>query len=94
MLIPLTDIKGRTFYVNPVYVRVVQTNKKGQTEVCLTWSGSSWASSNVLITIERSADDVVRELNAAMPLALDLPPGFQDDDDAAAAAATAAATAG
>ncbi len=94
MLIPFTDIKGRTYYVNPVYVRVVQTNKKGQTEMCLTYSGSTWASSNVTITVDQPADQVVSELNAAMPLALDLPPSIQDDEAQAAAQAAATASMG
>ena len=94
MLTPFTDIKGRTFYVNPVYVRVVQTNKKGQTELCFTFTGTSWASSNYTIVVDTPADEVAHQLNAAMPLALDTPVGAIADDDAAAAAATAAATAG
>lgn len=90
MLIPFTDIKGRTFYVNPVYVRVVQTNKKGQTELCFSFTGTSWASANYTITVDTPADEVAQQLNTAMPLAIDTPMGAIADDDDTASAQTAA----
>ena len=92
MLIPFTDIKGRTYYVNPVYVRVVQTNKKGQTEICLSFTGTGWATANASITVEDDPGRVAQQLNNAMPLAIDTPLGAVIDDDAAAAASQAAAT--
>ncbi|MEM1423684.1 MAG: hypothetical protein AAGH64_06745 [Planctomycetota bacterium] len=92
MLIPFTDIKGRTFYVNPVYVRVVQTNKKGQTELCLSFTGTGWAVSNAAIVVDQTPDEVAQQLNAAMPLAIDTPLGAIVDDDANQAATQAAAT--
>ena len=92
MLVTLTDIKGRTYYVNHVYVRVVQTNKKGQTEVCLTFGGTSWASTHTAIVVNDSAESVVAMLNASMPLSFDVAPAIAGDDDAAAAAAAAAAS--
>ncbi|GAB4555056.1 MAG: hypothetical protein Tsb0013_17760 [Phycisphaerales bacterium] len=92
MLIPFTDIKGRTYYVNPVYVRVVQTNKKGQTEICMSFSGTGWATANAAIVVELPPEEVAHQLNAAMPLAIDTPLGAIADDDAAHAAANAAVT--
>ena len=92
MLIPFTDIKGRTFYVNPVYVRVVQTNKKGKTELCFSFTGTSWAAANYTIVVDAPADEVANQLNSAMPLAIDTPLGAIADDDAHQASTQAAAT--
>lgn len=94
MLIPFTDIKGRTYHVNPVYVRVVQTNKKGKTEICLSFIGTGWSVSNAAIVVDEPADRVAERLNSAMPLAIDTPLGAIADDDAQANAATSAAVTG
>lgn len=68
MLIHLTDIKGRHYWVNPVHVKLLQQGRHGVTEVVLTWGGGF--ASNLSIKVDRPIDEIAAQLNAAMPAAM------------------------
>lgn len=86
MLIHLTDIKGKHFWVNPVHVKLLQEGKKGVTEVVLTWGGG-W-STNLSIKVDRPLDEIAHQLNAAMPGLIEYVP--EDDTPSPATGAAAA----
>lgn len=86
MLIHLTDIKGKHYWVNPVHVKLLQEGKEGVTEVVLTWGGG-W-SSNLSIKVDRPIDDIAQQLNAAMPGLIEYVP--EDDAPSPGQAAAAA----
>lgn len=88
MLVHVTDIKGKHFWVNPVHVKLLQEGKKGLTEIVLTWGGG-W-STNLSIKTERPLDDIAAELNAAMPGLIEYVP----EDDGQVGGGQAAAAAG
>lgn len=86
MLVGLPDTKGRTHYINAMYVKSVQP--KGQ-DSTVEISGRS-----TKLRVRMSAEEVVELLNAAMPSSIEAMLAVEDQiqtDQAAAAAAAAAA---
>ncbi len=81
MLVRIEDIKGRTFWINPTHVKVIQQDKKGVTELVMSYQ-SGFATS-LVIKVDRPIDEVATAVNAGMPL-IDLGPGSGYDDDGAA----------
>lgn len=65
MLVKLTDVKGRDYWINPMYVKAVSAAKGGGAEVYITF-GTVWSSTQVIKT-EASPEDVAGWISAAMP---------------------------
>lgn len=65
MLVKLTDIKGRDYWINPMYVKAVAAAKGGGAEVYITF-GTTWSQTQVIKT-EASPEEVAGWISAAMP---------------------------
>ncbi len=82
MLVKLIDHKGKTRYVNPIYIKSVDAKGDGETEI----SVSGWSSK---VRIKKPVDEVALAVNAAMPDAAAYI-AAQEDQKAAEEAAAAA----
>ena len=88
MLVRLTDIKEKVYWINPVHVKVVTEGKKGVTLVCLKHD-LAWGNTVAAIKTAMPVDEVAALLNLGMPDGLlGYPPGGDDEpeDDAGNAA--------
>lgn len=86
MLVGLTDTKGRTHYINAVYVKSVQA--KGLDSI-VEISGRS-----TKLKVKMPAEQLVELLNSAMPSGIEAMLAVEDQIQADQAAAAAAAAAG
>ncbi|MFB3431783.1 MAG: hypothetical protein ACFHWZ_10355 [Phycisphaerales bacterium] len=62
MLVKITDIKDKDHWINPLYVKCIRSNRKGQTEIIglMTSMGSH-------IKTSESAESVADRISVAMP---------------------------
>jgi len=62
MLVKITDIKGKDHWINPLYVKSVRSNRKGQTEVhgSVSYMGS-------ILKTEEPAEALADRISVAMP---------------------------
>lgn len=65
MLVKLTDTKNREVWINPLYVKAVQSKGNEGAEVFITY-GSAW-SQVTSIKVKAPAADVAMSISAAMP---------------------------
>ena len=87
MLICLTDIKGKQYWINPIYVRAVVPKKP---DLCLVYATFGFTS---VIKMQESAEHVAAQISAAMPDAADITAALaqaDEDEQRQQAAATAA----
>lgn len=96
MLIKLTNNKGKTFWVNPLFIKGIREHKPGIVDV-MTPVGS-WSGLSGTIRVEGDAQEIADTVSAAM-LALSTTSAgaiaaIADDEDQQKQAAAAAAAAG
>ncbi|MCR9218281.1 MAG: hypothetical protein NXI14_13905 [bacterium] len=62
MLVMITDLKDKHHWINPLYVKSIRTNRKGQTEIIgsISYMGS-------MIKTNESAESVADRISVAMP---------------------------
>ena len=68
MLVKLTDTKGKEVWINPLYVKAVQSRGDDGAEVFITF-GTTWSQVSS-IKVKASAADVATSISAAMPDAM------------------------
>jgi len=65
MLVKLTDIKDKTYFINPLYVKGVAERKPGITEVYVNFG--SMLDPKFLIKVSAPAEEVAAMISSAMP---------------------------
>ena len=81
MLVKLINHKGKTYYINPMYVKSLEP--KGETQTAVEVSG--W---NMRMKVDMTPDAVAELLNLGMPMGMEpIIADLQQQRDAAAAAA-------
>lgn len=96
MLVKVEDIKGKTVYINPMYVKAVAEVKGGLTEISITF-GAMLTTQYSIKTREPAEQVAVRiseALSMVSPLAAFTAAGEETDAAHKAAAANAAAISG
>lgn len=86
MLVKLVDTKDETYWINPLYVRVLR-EKKGITEVhCVAGGGVMTG----VIKIKEPIDEVAMQLNVGLLGENSLPPSVTDSSSSSNPAVNAA----
>ena len=62
MLVRITDIKDKDHWINPLYVKSIRSNRKGQTEII-----GSISQMGSMIKTNESAESVADRISVAMP---------------------------
>lgn len=65
MLVKLTDVKHKDYWVNPMYIRAVVPAKGSGCEVFVSF-GNTWSTVRS-IKVDRSPEEVASWISAAMP---------------------------
>jgi len=62
MLVKITDLKGKDHWINPLYVKCIRSNKRGETEII-----GSISTMGGMLKTEEPAESLADRISVAMP---------------------------
>jgi hypothetical protein len=62
MLVKITDLKGKDHWINPLYVKCIRANKRGETEII-----GSISTMGSMLKTEEPAESLADRISVAMP---------------------------
>ncbi|MFU8828428.1 MAG: hypothetical protein ACNA8P_03235 [Phycisphaerales bacterium] len=62
MLVKITDLKGKDHWINPLYVKCIRANKRGETEII-----GSISTMGSMLKTQEPAESLADRISIAMP---------------------------